>query len=82
MTTENMEVLPIEKPSSGTLSHVNTRVKSNFSSNIHALKNGSMPKTTASMNGKDRRIYNVPIVYDVSIARQIRITKYTIYLLF
>ena len=81
MTTEDIEVLPIEQSSSGTPSQVNTKMKSNSSSNVHDLKNESMAKNTASMKRKVRGTRNMSIGYDISVARKIRITKYTIYLL-
>lgn len=82
MTTNGIEALPIEQPSSQTPSRVNTNVKSNSSSNIHDLKYESMPKNTASMNCKTRRTRNTSIAYDISLGRKIRIAKYTIFLLF
>ncbi len=75
MTTKDIEVIPVEQSSSGTPSHTNTRVESNFNSNMHDLKNESMPKNTVLMNRKVRRTRNMSITYDVSIARKIRIAK-------
>ena len=82
MTTDDIEVLPIEQPSSQTPSHANTNVKSNSSSNEHDLKYESMTENTASMNRKTRRTRNTPIAYDTSLGRKIRTAKYTIFLLF
>jgi hypothetical protein len=82
MTTNDIEVVPVEQPSSGMPSHINTNVKSNSSSNRPDLKSQSMAKNTSSVIYKGRRTRNMSITYDVSTARKIQIAKYTLYLLF
>ena len=82
MNTEDIEVLPVKQSPSGSPSQTNTKMKSNSSSNVHNLKNESMPKNTAPMNRKAGRTRSMPIAYDISVARKIRIAKYTTYILF
>jgi hypothetical protein len=76
MTTKDIEVIPVEQPSSGMSSHIDTKVKSNSSSNRHDLKSQSMAKNTSSMVCKGRRTRNMSITYDASTARTIQIAKY------
>jgi hypothetical protein len=76
MTTKDIEVIPVEQPSSGMPSHIDTKVKSNSSSNRHDLKSQSMAKNPSSMVYKGRRTRNMSITYDASTARRMQISKY------
>ncbi len=78
MTTQNIEVIPVEQPSS----HVNAKVKLNSSSNAHNLKSQSMTTNTSSMMHKGRRTRDMTLTYDVSMTLKIQIAKYTVCLLF
>ncbi len=78
MTTQNIEVIPVEQPSS----HVNAKMKLNSSSNAHNLKSQSMTKNTSSMIRKGRMTDNITLTYDVSTIHKIQLAKYIVCLLF
>jgi hypothetical protein len=69
--------MPVEESSS----HVNTKIKTNSSSNAQRMESHSIDMNNLSKPLRDRRSRDISISFDVSMTRKIQIAKYIAYLL-
>ncbi len=82
MTTNDIEVIPIEQSSSQVPSHVDAKIKPNFISNAHHSEGHAVDRNNSSITRKSRRASNISIGFDVPTTRKTRIAMYTVCFLF
>ncbi len=76
MTTQDIEIIPVQQLSYETSSHIDPKIKSKSNSNGHNLKNHTVHMNNLSITRKNRITTNIAIDAIMSLNRKIRQTKY------